>query len=123
MEELMFRPAIQRLSILLFMCAFCMFLAIVSMHYKVVFKKDGYDYKINASRLMERSLQKIKKDDKEIDSSYDPLETGVVYFKNGLEGNLDSKLTTLNPNFAGLVVDMFIKANLEEGDNIAVAFF
>ena len=118
----MFRPAIQRLYVLVLMAILCITMVMLSMYYKVTYKKDGYDYKITASKLMEESMKKIKKDDKEIDSSYDPLETGMVYFKNGLEGNLDSKLTTLNPNFSALLVDLFIKANLEEGDHIAVAF-
>ena len=112
----MFRPAIQRLRVLLSMALFCATMVFISIYFTTEDIKDGYDYKITASKLMEESMKKIKKDDKEIDSSYDPLETGMVYFKNGLEGNLDSKLTTLNPNFSALLVDLFIKANLEEGD-------
>jgi len=35
-------------------------------------------------------------------------------------GNLSSKRTTTNPDFAALLVDMFIKVGLKRGDVIAI---
>ena len=122
----MFRPAIQSLRILLFMALFCSTMVFISIYFTTEDIKDGYEYKIEAAKYMEKAMSKLKKfttnEGKVVDSSYDPLKTGLVFFKDGLEGNLDSKLTTLNPNFAALIVQFFLDAGLKEGDHIAVAF-
>ena len=95
----MFRPAIQRLSTLIFMALFCSAMVFFSIYFTTKDIKDGYAYKINAAQYMEKAMNKLKKfttnEGKITDSSFDPLKTGLVFFKDGLEGNLDSKLTTL----------------------------
>ena len=59
-----------------------------------------------------------------IDIENDPNETGLVGSEFSLittdEGDLDSKLTTLDPNFSAVIVDLFYKLKLEQGDTVAV---
>ena len=44
----------------------------------------------------------------------DPLETGMVFYQDGLDGDPSSKLTTLNPNFAALVVELMVEAGIKK---------
>ena len=59
-----------------------------------------------------------------IDIENDPNETGLVGSQFSLittdEGDLDAKLTTLDPNFAAAMVELLTRANLTSGDTIAL---
>ena len=59
-----------------------------------------------------------------IDIENDPNETGIVGVPYSLittdEGDLDAKLTTLDPNFSAVIVDLLFTAGLEKNDTIAV---
>ena len=59
-----------------------------------------------------------------IDQENDPNETGLVGSQFSLittdEGDLDAKLTTLDPNFAAAMVELLTRANLTSGDTIAL---
>ena len=58
------------------------------------------------------------------DMANDPSCTGLIGPETSLitnaYGNLESKLTTLNPNMAAYVVELFKQAGLREGDLVAV---
>ena len=57
-------------------------------------------------------------------SSTDPLVFTMLGEKNSPittdEGNIEDKITVLNPNFAAVVVDMLAQAGCQPGDTIAV---
>ena len=59
-----------------------------------------------------------------IDIENDPNETGLVGSPFSLittdEGDLDSKLTTLDPNFSAVMVELMYQLGLKDGDTIAV---
>ena len=59
-----------------------------------------------------------------VDIENDPNETGMVGSPFSLittdEGDLDSKLTTLDPNFSAVVVDLMTQLNLQKNDTVAV---
>ena len=59
-----------------------------------------------------------------VDIENDPNETGMVGSPFSLittdEGDLDSKLTTLDPNFSAVVVDLMSQLNLQKNDTVAV---
>lgn len=59
-----------------------------------------------------------------IDVENDPNETGLVGNQFSLittdEGDLDAKLTTLDPNFAAAMVELFTRAGFEAGDTLAM---
>ena len=127
----MFRPAIQKLSVLILMSIFCVAMAFFSIYFKTTEYKEGYEQKKNAVDIMSGALEALKDEADRIfdarrpqvnDIALDPLNSGLVFYCDDSEGKISSKLSVLNPNFAALVVDLFLEAGLEEGDDIAVAF-
>ena len=91
----------------------------------------GHEYKKQAANLMESAMTVLKEtrygqNPVFLDAINDPNETGLVgpkfsHISTG-EGDLDSKLSTLNPNFAALIVEIFLEADLSKGDKVAVSF-
>ena len=92
------------------------------------FVSNTYDIKINAAMKMQESMKMLKNIRMEkgvfIDIENDPNETGLVGSQFSLittdEGDLDAKLTTLDPNFAAAMVELLTRANLTSGDTIAL---
>ncbi len=100
-------------------------------HSVVTVKSRGYDEKVQAASFMKEAMETLKnyrmgEHGIFVDSENDPNETTLVGSQYGPittdEGDLDAKLTTLNPNFAALMVDMFMEAGIQTGDTIAVSF-
>jgi poly-gamma-glutamate system protein len=59
------------------------------------------------------------------DGVLDPNETmliGTAYGCSTDEGYLDAKASTLNPNFAAVIIDLLFQAGVEQGDTIALAY-
>ncbi len=95
-----------------------------------VFMSDKYyEEKLAAAELMQRAELAIKEyrnsEGIYIDEVNDPNRTAMIGEKQSPivtdRGDLTSKLTSLNPNFAALVVEMFKEANLKKGDKIAIS--
>ncbi|MCU0412943.1 MAG: poly-gamma-glutamate system protein [Ignavibacteriaceae bacterium] len=93
-------------------------------------KLKYYDQKIEASKLAKEATDYLKDFRMQksvfIDVVNDPNETALI----GQDitpittdrGYIEAKLTTTNPNFAAVVVDMIKEAELEKNDVVAVAF-
>ena len=93
-------------------------------------KLKYYDQKIEASNLAKEATEYLKEFRMHksvfIDVVNDPNETALI----GQDitpittdrGYIEAKLTTTNPNFAAVVVDMLKEADLEKNDVVAVAF-
>ena len=92
-------------------------------------KKQAYfQDKIDASNTTKKALQTLK--DKKlknvifIDKINDPNETGIIGQRHSQittgTGSLPIKLSTTNPNFAALGVQLLKDANIKDGDNVAV---
>ena len=83
-----------------------------------------YDQKVEAANLMHDAMTILKESRMEqgvfIDIENDPNETGMVGSPFSLvttdEGDLDAKLTTLDPNFAAVMVDLMLQINLLKND-------
>ena len=98
------------------------------MHSKIIEKSPSFDQKVEAAELMMQSMQLLKNDRMEkgvfVDIENDPNETGLVGSPFSLittdEGDLDSKLTTLDPNFAAVMVDLMNSLNIKARDTVAV---
>lgn len=92
-------------------------------------KDEHYDTKLKAAKLMEKAEGIIKdyriKQNTFIDVVNDPNKTTLIGEKNTLittdRGSLEDKLTSLNPNFAAVIVDKLIKADLKKGDKVAIS--
>jgi len=126
----MFRPAIQKTRVLVSLALMNLLLFAWAQNSKGIVNAPGYNFKIQASELMRDAMNVLKevrygKNPTFLDAVNDPNETGLVgpkfsHISTG-EGDLDSKLTTLNPNFAAGMVELFMQANLSEGDKVAIA--
>ena len=123
-----FIPIIQKTSTLVFLSLLALVCLFISLQNRSIEISPLYDSKIKAANLMKQCLQSLKKSRLEnsifIDIENDPNETGIVGVPYSLittdEGDLDAKLTTLDPNFSAVIVDLLFTAGLEKNDTIAV---
>ena len=123
-----FIPVIQKTSTLVFLSLLALVCLFISLQNRSIEISPLYDSKIKAANLMKQCIQSLKKSRLEnsifIDIENDPNETGLVGVPYSLittdEGDLDAKLTTLDPNFSAVIVDLLFTAGLEKNDTIAV---
>ena len=123
-----FIPAIQKTSTLVLLSALALLCFIVAVNFKIIEKSSSFDQKVVAATLMSEAMQLLKNYRMEegvfVDIENDPNETGMVGSPFSLittdEGDLDSKLTTLDPNFSAVVVDLMSQLNLQDNDTVAV---
>ena len=88
----------------------------------------SYEHKVIAAQLMKKAMIVLKETRMEhgifIDIENDPNETGLVGSPFSLittdEGDLDAKLTTLDPNFSAAIVDLMYQIDLQENDTVAI---
>ena len=123
-----FIPAIQKTSTLVLLSGLSLLCFLISINSKTVDISPVYNSKVNAAQLMDKALQILKDSRMEegvfIDIENDPNETGLVGSPFSLittdEGDLDAKLTTLDPNFSAAIVELMSQINLKKNDTIAV---
>ena len=127
-KEQPFIPAIQKTSTLVILSAIALVSFVVSINSTTIDISPSYDMKIKAANLMKESMVELKNVRMEagvfIDDENDPNETGLVGSPFSLittdEGDLDAKLTTLDPNFSAGMVELMIRMSLQEGDTIDI---
>jgi poly-gamma-glutamate system protein len=112
---------------ILALLSICGLLAIESL--KVKKEQPYFKKKIQAAKLAERAFSALKpellKRKKPDYKEFDPANTGLIGdFLSPVtsnSGSLSSKQTSLNPNFSAVFVHLLKKADIEEGDTVAVA--
>lgn len=91
-------------------------------------KQDFYNEKLKAAQLALQSAQHLKieqyGEDEFIENLNDPNETGLIgqeftSITTG-KGSLPIKISTTNPNFAALSIQLLKEAGLEKGDHVAL---
>ncbi len=91
-------------------------------------KQPYFEEKMEAARGMDESINYLKnknfKNEISIDNINDPNDTKIIgtqfsQITSG-KGSLPIKLSTVNPNFAALVVELFKDAGLKKGDYVAI---
>lgn len=98
--------------------------------FKVKVKQANIHEKIKAAKHMEECMQELRKLRAKlnvpIDHENDPTGSGLIGWPisslTSNTGYLDSKQTTINPNFAAVVVHYLKKIGVKKGDVIAVGF-
>ena len=91
-------------------------------------KQEHYELKLEAAKQTKKALAHIKnhhlKEVVFVDNINDPNETGLIGQKYSQittgSGSLPIKLSTTNPNFSALIIQLLKDADLEKGDNVAV---
>lgn len=92
-------------------------------------RQRDYDLKLQAAVRAGRAFAAVRQyrglEGATLDLTNDPAGTGLVGQEVSLitnaAGDLEAKLTTLNPNFAAVLVQYFRQAGLKPGDPVAVA--
>ncbi len=124
----MFRPAIQRTEVLVLMAVIALLVFYTASSLTVKIQAPAHDLKIAAAERMTRAMQLLKDSRLEapvfMDDVNDPNETGLIgrqftYITTD-EGDLDAKISILDPNVAAMVVDYLNKAGVKAGDHVAV---
>lgn len=123
-----FIPAIQKTTTLVALSFLALACFIIAMNFKTIDVSPSYEHKIEAANLMQESMRVLKNHRMEesifIDIENDPNETGLVGSPFSLittdEGDLDSKLTTLDPNFSAVIIELMYQLQLKAGDTVAV---
>jgi len=123
-----FIPAIQRTTTLVALSLLAMGCFIIAINVKTINVSPSYGHKIKAANLMKEAMDVLKDHRMEksifIDMENDPNETGLVGSPFSLittdEGDLDSKLTTLDPNFSAVIVELMYQLSITAGDTVAV---
>lgn len=114
--------------ILLMLVAIALFIWVENS--RVFISDKYYEEKLAASKLMQSAELAIKEHRNAegiyIDEVNDPNRTAMIGDKQSPivtdRGDLTSKLTSLNPNFAAMIVEMFKESNLKKGDKIAISY-
>ena len=97
---------------------------------KVKVKQPHYAQKIQAARNMKYGMEVLKKYRLKrigpIDPDADPANSGLIGIAESpitsKWGHLPAKQTTVNPNWAAVMVDMLTEAGAKEGDVVAMGF-
>jgi poly-gamma-glutamate system protein len=113
---------------LLFLLALLAFIAVENG--KMDVKQDYYHEKLEAANLAQDAESYLKNYRLEngifIDDVNDPNQTALIGQEYSLittdQGNIESKLSATNPNFAAVIVQLLKEAGLKENDHVAVAF-
>lgn len=96
---------------------------------KVEVKQEWYKEKLEAAELSQLAANTLKNYRFEkgvfVDVINDPNQTGLIGQEYTMvttdRGYIDAKLSTTNPNFAAVIVQLLKEAGVEENDNVAVA--
>jgi poly-gamma-glutamate system protein len=97
-------------------------------YFKSPEKTPHYTEKVRAAKLASRAMNSLKKEmikrNIPCDSINDPNETYLVGSKFSIisvgENSLNDVLTSLNPNFAAAIIELFYNIGLSRGDVVAI---
>jgi poly-gamma-glutamate system protein len=97
-------------------------------NYQVTKNRSFYEEKVKAAELAVAGMEVIREARDAlgvtIDLDKDPTASGLVGLPmsatTSISGVLEAKQTSVNPNYAGVILDMLIRAGVKEGDTVAV---
>lgn len=96
--------------------------------FKETLIQPNYEEKLEAARLMQRAMEAIQNHRVRrvgpIDLEADPTNSGMLGLSSSVittnTGSLEAKRTSLNPNWAAVVVELLHEAGVRRGGTIAV---
>jgi poly-gamma-glutamate system protein len=128
MKEIYWRPK-EVSKVIMILLSIYSFICLVLVETFLSRKEQPYwKKKMEASRLADKAFKQIKQEkekrNEKISKEFDPLNTGLIgYFMTPVTSNtgvLEAKQTSINPNFAAVIVDMLKKSKVKDGDTIAL---
>ena len=128
MKKVYWRPKVVSRTALLLICAISLIGLLMVESFRVVTEQPYQQEKQVAARLAQEAFETLyfERTDTgvEIDLSTDPTDSGLIGVPvssvTSLSGVLESKQSTINPNFAAVAVQLLKDAGVEKGDVIAV---
>lgn len=98
--------------------------------FKIKIKKPNYQEKVEAAQLMDSAIKVLRKYRLEkigpVDPEVDPVDSGIIGTLitpiTSNSGVREAKLATVNPNWAAVMIEIFDKAGIKDGDTIAAGF-
>jgi len=92
-------------------------------------RQRDFDLKLAAAESANEAFQTVRRhrlmEGAAVDLVNDPAGTGLIGPEfsriTNARGDLEAKLTSLNPNWAAVMVDLFRRAGLKPGDPVAIA--
>ena len=130
MKKIYWRPQSTPLFAFILIGLFSLAGVLAVERYKVEERRPAYGEKIEAARLALAAMETIKNERTRkggaADAEADPAGSGLIgsYVTpvTTEPGDLEAKQTSINPNFAAVIVDLLRQAKVKEGDNVAVSF-
>ena len=130
----MFRPSIQKTTVLFVIALFnvILFYAVVSTSV-LTEKAVNYDKKIIAANMMDKAISQLQKHSEKfrkklkIPPATDPFNSYLVFGNDSRSplvtdlGDPEAKATVLKPNFSALVMNELERAGLQKGDTVAIS--
>ena len=128
MQKLYWRPA--RVSHLVHVLVALIAVAglLTAERFRVVHIQPHFDEKLEAANRMRRGMEVIRvhriRHVAPVDRELDPTASGLIGQATSSTttstGSLEAKRTTVNPNWAAVVVDLLLEAGVRPGDLVAV---
>ena len=130
MKKIYWRPSGVSRSMLLMLALFSLGGMTVVEVFKTTIEQKMYKEKLKAARRMKQAIkylaEKREKISGSIDQDNDPTHSGLIgaLMTNitSTSGHLGAKQTSINPNWAAVMIEHFRRAKLQVGDTIAIGF-
>jgi poly-gamma-glutamate system protein len=130
MNKIYWRPQGLSITVLIGVCALSVGGLVSVELFQRKAKQPYYQEKVAAARLTLEAMAFLKKErlkrGLEIDTEADPAESGLIGSRmtrvTSDAGDLEAKQTSINPNFAAIVVELLKKIKVKEGDRVSVSF-
>jgi len=126
----MFRPQIQKTRVLFSLALLIMVMVYWAENSYEQYETYGFDLKVKAVENMVNAINSLREEfiSRGINNGEDSLAFGsfLIGPQNSIiqttVGSKDSKLSTLNPNFAAMIMEMLIELELDSSSKIAVSY-
>ena len=129
MRQLYWRPATAPTGVHVLVAVIACGALLSAERFQRVKVAPDFDEKLRAAKVMERGLDVVRthrarSDLPPIDVDLDPTGSGMIGLASSItttnSGSLAAKRTTVNPNWAAVLVDLLHRAGVERGDTVAV---
>lgn len=130
MKKLIWKPGTISWQIHLVIALVAIIGLVLVENFQETVKLPHYNTKIKAAQYMNQGMSILRNYRTSkigpVDLDVDPFNSGLIGYPNSsitsITVDLDSKLTTINPNWAAVIVSMLKKAKIKSNDTIAVSF-
>jgi poly-gamma-glutamate system protein len=128
MKRIYWRPRGISRTVLALIAAFSVAGMIIVEHFQIRTRQPYFDEKLEASQLALKAMGIIQEErmlrEPDIETLHDPTESGLIGLAmtpvTSDPGSLPAKQTSINPNFAAVIVQWLRQCGVNKGDVVAV---